>query len=80
MKRGFTVYKIDLSEVCACEKDGALYDELDATMYVGTSALTEAALAFYVCNGCGALAPDSRQPTTKCACGTHDWRRFTRSK
>ena len=36
MKRGFTVYKIDLSEVCACEKDGALYDELDATMYVGT--------------------------------------------
>jgi hypothetical protein len=44
------------------------------------SALTEAALAFYVCNGCGALAPDSRQPTTKCACGTHDWRRFTRSK
>lgn len=40
----------------------------------------EAVMIIYVCNGCGALAPDSRQPTTKCACGTHDWRRFTRSK
>ena len=38
------------------------------------------AMSIYVCNGCGALAPDARQPTTKCACGTHDWRRFTRSK
>ena len=36
MKHGFTVYEIDLSKVCACEREDELYDEHNHTMYVGT--------------------------------------------